>query len=76
MPNHLPIFTGNHHGDDIVMAANNAPKHDFAPAWLKIPTQETPVSITDKHVRNVLQTVATVTYFALIDDTRRPLSRF
>ena len=24
------------------MATNNAPKHDFAPAWLKIPTQETP----------------------------------
>lgn len=24
------------------MATNNAPKHDFAPAWLKIPTQEAP----------------------------------
>lgn len=24
------------------MAAHNAPKHDFAPAWLKIPSQENP----------------------------------
>ena len=30
------------------MATNNAPKHDFAPAWLKIPTQETPVSLEIK----------------------------
>lgn len=27
------------------MAAHNAPKHDFAPAWLKIPSQENPVSV-------------------------------
>lgn len=38
------IFTDLYHRHD-VMAAHNAPKHDFAPAWLKIPSQENPVSI-------------------------------
>ncbi|KAL5017052.1 hypothetical protein ScPMuIL_006641 [Solemya velum] len=31
-----------HNGDYSVMATNNAPKHDFAPAWLKIQPQENP----------------------------------
>ena len=28
-----------------LMASNKAPKHDFAPAWLKIPDAENPVSL-------------------------------
>ncbi|XP_046334131.1 vasculin-like protein 1 isoform X2 [Haliotis rufescens] len=31
------------------MAAHNAPKNDFAPAWLKIPAQENPKSSGSKH---------------------------
>jgi hypothetical protein len=41
------ISTDLHHHHDGVMAAHNAPKHDFAPAWLKIPSQENPVSLVD-----------------------------
>ncbi|KAJ8305738.1 hypothetical protein KUTeg_016283 [Tegillarca granosa] len=35
-------FGCHHHDEQPVMAAQNAPKHDFAPAWLKIPMQENP----------------------------------
>ena len=42
---HILFISAACHHDD-VMAAHNAPKHDFAPAWLKIPSQENPVRFT------------------------------